>query len=51
MTISFYKGLTKNSEIGNTPVLVLPNIKRLRLVGHTKFGTEVSNKTLLYSGG
>ena len=26
MRISFYKGLTRNSEIGNTPMLVLPNI-------------------------
>ena len=28
MTISFYKGLTRNLEIGNTPVWVLPNIWR-----------------------
>ena len=26
MTIFFYKGLTRNPEIGNTPVWVLPNI-------------------------
>ena len=26
MTISFYKGLTRNLEIGNTPFWVLPNI-------------------------
>ena len=26
MSISFYKGLTRNLEIGNTPVWVLPNI-------------------------
>ena len=25
MSISFYKGLTRNPEIGNTPVCVLPN--------------------------
>ena len=29
MRISFYKGLTRSSEIGNTPVSVLPNIWRL----------------------
>ena len=28
MTISFYKGLTRNLEIGNTPVWVLSNIWR-----------------------
>ena len=47
MTISFYKGLTRNPEIGNTPVWVLPIIWRLGQVMDTKFGTNVSNKILL----
>ena len=47
MTISFYKGLTRNPEIGNTPVWVLPNIWRLGRVMDTKFGTNVSNRMLL----
>ena len=47
MTIFFYKGLTRNPEIGNTPVWVLPNIWRLGQVMDTKFGTNVSNKMLL----
>ena len=47
MTIFFYKGLTRNPEIGNTPVWVLPNIWRLGQVMDTKFGTNVSNKILL----
>ena len=47
MTIFFYKGLTRNPKIGNTPVWVLPNIWRLGQVGDTKFGTSVSNKMLL----
>ena len=42
MTIFFYKGLTRNLEIGNTPVWVLPNIWRLERVRDTKFGTNVS---------
>ena len=46
-TISFYKGLTRNLEIGNTPVWILPNIWRLEGVRNTKFGTSVSNKMLL----
>ena len=29
MTVFFYKGLTRNPEIGNTPICVLPNIWRL----------------------
>ena len=44
ITIFFYKGLTRNSEIGNTPVWVFPNIWRLVQVLDTKFGTNVSNK-------
>ena len=40
MTISFYKGLTRHSEIGNNPIWVLPNIWRLGWV-------NVSSKILL----
>ena len=47
MTIFFYKGLTRNPEIGNTPVWVLPNIWRLGWVMDTKFSTNVSTKMLL----
>ena len=47
MTIPFYKGLTRNPEIRNTPIWVLPNIWRLERVTNTKFGTNVSNKILL----
>ena len=47
ITISFYKGLTRNPEIGNTPVWVLSNIWRLREVMDIKLGTNVSNKVLL----
>ena len=47
ITIFFYKGLTRNPEIGNTPVWVLPNIWRLGRVMDTKFGTNVSNRMLL----
>ena len=47
MTILFYKGLTRNSEIGNIPVWILPNIWRLGWVSDTKFGTNFSNKMLL----
>ena len=46
-TISFYKGLARNPEIGNTPVSALSNIWRLGKVRNTKFGTNVSNKMLL----
>ena len=49
MTIFFYKGLTRNPEIGNTPVWVLPNIWRLGWVMDTKLGTNVSNRMLLYA--
>ena len=45
MTVSI--GMTRNSEIGNTPVWVLPNIWRLGCVMDTKFGRNVSNETLL----
>ena len=47
MTIFFYKGLTRNPEIRNTPVWVLPNICRLGEVRNTKFGTNVTNEMLL----
>ena len=47
MTISFYERLTRNPEIGNTPIWVLLNIWRLERVRNTKFGTNVSNRMLL----
>ena len=46
-TILIYKGLTRNPEIGNTPVWVLLNIWRLGQVRDTKSGTNVSNEKLL----
>ena len=46
-TIFFYKELTRNPEIGNNPVWVLPNFWRLGQVMSTKFGTNVSNRMLL----
>ena len=47
VTIFFYKGLTRNPEIRNTPVWVLLNIWRLGQIKDTKFDTNISNKTLL----
>ena len=47
MTIFFYKGLTRNPDIGNTLVWVLFNIWRLGQVMGTKFGTNIPNKMLL----
>ena len=47
MTIFFYTGLTRNPEIGNTPVWVFSFIWRLGWVMDTKFGTNVSNRMLL----
>ena len=47
ITISLYKGLTRNLEIGNTPVWVFTNIWRPGQVRNAKFGTNVSNKMLL----
>ena len=47
MTISFYKGLNRNPEIGYIPVWVLPNIWRLEWFENTKFGRNDSNKILL----
>ena len=40
-TMLFYKGLTRNPEIGNTPIWRLGRIK------NTKFDTNVSNEMLL----
>ena len=45
--VSVVSFLTKNPEIGNTPIWVLPNIWRLGQVMDTKFGTNVSNRMLL----
>ena len=47
MTIFFYKELTRNPGIGNSPVRVFPNIWRLKRVLDTKSCTNVSNKMLL----
>ena len=47
MTISYYKGLTKTPDIGNTAVGIFPNIWGLGQVRNTKFGMNVSNKMLL----
>ena len=47
MTIFFYKGLTRNPEIGNTPVWVFPKIWRLVSVRNTKFNNNISNKMLV----
>ena len=47
MTIYFYKRLTRNSEIGNTVVWVLPNIYRIGHVKDTKSGIDVFDKMLL----
>ena len=47
MIIYFYKGVSRNPEIENNPVWVLPNIWRLGQVRDTKLGTDVSNKMLL----
>ena len=47
MTIFFYKWLTRNPEIGNTPIWALPNTWGLERVRDTKFGIDVSNEMLL----
>ena len=44
--IFFSKQLTRNLEIGNTPVWVWLNIWRLGQATNTRFGTNVSNKML-----
>ena len=46
LAIFFYKGLTRNPEIENTPVWVLPNIWRVGWFMDTKFVANVSNKIL-----
>ena len=43
-TIYFYLEMTRNPDIGNTPVWVLPNIWRLGWVKDTKFDKDISNK-------
>ena len=47
MTTFVYKGLTRNPEIENTLVGILPNIWRLEQVMDTKFCTNTSYKLLL----
>ena len=47
MTIYFYKGLTRNPEIENTPVWVLCNIWRVEQIMDAKFGPNISNRMLL----
>ena len=47
ITIFGYKGFTRNPEIGNTSVWVLPNTWRLGWVRDTKFDKNVSNKVSL----
>ena len=48
MTNFFYKGLTRNPEIGNNPAWVLPNIWTLAQVSDTKFATNLSNVMKCY---
>ena len=47
MSIFFYKGLTRNLEIGNSPVSILLYVGRLGRVREIKFVTNVTNKMLL----
>ena len=47
MTIIVYKGLTRNSKIGNTPIWVLLYTWRLGRIRVTKFGVNVSNEKSL----
>ena len=47
MTVFFFKKLTRNPEIGNTPIWDLINIWKLGRVTDTKFRTNVSNEILL----
>ena len=49
MAIFFCKGLTRNLEIGNTPIWILPNIWRLGQVRNSKFVTNVFNEILLHA--
>ena len=46
MTISFYKGLTKNLEIGHSPVWVFPKIWRRGGDRNTKFDSNALNEML-----
>ena len=48
MTIFFYKGLTRNPEIGNIPAWVLPNIWRLGQIRNTEFGSVVSEVSAFF---
>ena len=48
MTIFFYKGLTRNEEMRNTPVWVFPNIWRLGWVGDAKFGANHCSKNEVF---
>ena len=50
LTILFYKELTRNLEIRNTLIWVLPNIWRPGRVRYTKFVTNDSNEMLLNAG-
>ena len=45
----FYKRFTRNPDIRNTPVWVLPNISRLGQAMDTNIATNVSNRVLLNS--
>ena len=45
-TVYFYEGLTRNLEIGNTPLWVLPNIWR-QVSYRYQIGTNVPNEILL----
>ena len=47
MPIFFYNELSRNLEVGTTPVWVLSNIWRLGQVRDTKSGTNIFNKMLL----
>ena len=47
MKTLFYKGLSRDPQIGNTLVWVLPNIWRLGPLRDTKFETNFSNEMLL----
>ena len=47
ITIFIYKGLTRNPEIRNTPVLVLSNIQKLERVRDIEFRNNVSKLLLL----
>ena len=50
----FYKELTRNPKIENTPIWVLLNVWKLGQIRDTKFGTKFSNKislnTVKYQG-